>query len=109
MSVKPLTFKESMSKNVQAIMPQEDEKLVFEKNLVQFLENIQAKYDESEEYQKNIISDFLKVLLPKNFINTSKRIDLAIYSGQDSSSSIGVIIETKRLNNLNEMLNVAHL
>lgn len=104
MSVKPLTFKESMSKNVQAIMPQEDEKLVFEKNLVQFLENIQAKYDESEEYQKNIISDFLKVLLPKNFINTSKRIDLAIYSGQDSSSSIGVIIETKRLNNLNEMM-----
>ncbi|MCP8853987.1 Eco57I restriction-modification methylase domain-containing protein [Latilactobacillus sakei] len=104
MSVKRLTFKESMSKNVQAIMPQEEEKKVFEKNLVQFLEKIQAKYDESEEYQKNIISDFLKVLLPKNFINTSKRIDLAIYSGQDSSSSIGVIIETKRLNNLNEMM-----
>ncbi|MBC1334568.1 N-6 DNA methylase [Listeria booriae] len=104
MSVRDLTLKESMSKNVQAIMPQEDEKKVFEEQLIQFLETLQAKANESEEYQKNIISDFLKLLLPKNFINTSKRIDLAIYNGQDGSSSLGVIIEAKRLNNTSEMM-----
>ncbi|MBD7908908.1 DUF7149 domain-containing protein [Sporosarcina gallistercoris] len=104
MTIKGLTLKESMNKNVQAIMPQEDEKEEFEKKLISYLETLQNKQNESEEHQKNLISDFLKSLLPKNFINTSNRIDLAIYNGQDSTSSLGVIIETKRLNNVNEMM-----
>lgn len=104
MTIKGLTLKESMNKNVQAIMPQEDEKEEFEKKLITYLETLQNKQNESEEHQKNLISDFLKSLLPKNFINTSNRIDLAIYNGQDSTSSLGVIIETKRLNNVNEMM-----
>lgn len=54
-----------MNKNVQAIMPQEDEKAEFEKKLISYLETLQAKQTESEEYQKNLISDFLKGLLPK--------------------------------------------
>lgn len=109
MVIKGLTLKESMNKNVQAIMPQEDEKQAFETKLVSFLETLQAKQSESEEYQKNLISDFLKSLLPKNFINTSNRIDLAIYNGQDSTSTLGVIIEAKRLNNTSEMMTTANI
>lgn len=104
MAIKGLSLKESMNKNVQAIMPQEEEKKKFEKQLINYLEALQEKQNESEEYQKNVISDFLKGLLPKNFINTSNRIDLAIYNGQDGTSSLGLIIETKRLNNTNEMI-----
>ncbi|PTC13416.1 DUF7149 domain-containing protein [Bacillus wiedmannii] len=109
MAIKKLTLKESMNKNVQAIMPQDDEKQEFEKKLISYLETLQAKQNESEEHQKNLISDFLKSLLPKNFINTSNRIDLAIYNGQDSASSLGVIIETKRLNNVSEMMKTENI
>ncbi|MCT3088963.1 type II restriction endonuclease [Lactococcus lactis] len=104
MAIKALSLKQSMNKNVQAIMPQEDEKAEFEKKLISYLETLQAKQTESEEYQKNLISDFLKGLLPKNFINTSNRIDLAIYNGQGSTSSLGVIIEAKSLTNKSEMM-----
>lgn len=104
MAVKGLTLKESMNKNVQAIMPLENEKELFERKLIYFLETLKIKKNESEEYQKNLISDFLKSLLPKNFINTSERIDLAIYNGQDSTSSLGVILEVKSLSNNYEMM-----
>ena len=60
MAIKGLTLKQSMNKNVQAIMPQEDEKAEFEKKLISYLETLQAKQQESEEYQKNLISLILK-------------------------------------------------
>ncbi|WP_439646180.1 type IIG restriction enzyme/methyltransferase, partial [Secundilactobacillus similis] len=104
MTIKRLSLKQSMNKNVQAIMPQEDERFGFENKLISYLETLQTKQTESEEYQKNLISQFLKSLLPKNFINTSNRIDLAIYNGQDSTSSLGVILEVKSLTNKNEMM-----
>lgn len=109
MAIKKLTLKESMSKNVQVIMPQEDEKKEFEQKLISYLKTLKAKENESEEHQKNIISDFLKSILPNNFINTSNRIDLAIYNGQDSNSSLGVTIETKRLKNDSEMMTTKNL
>ena len=109
MPIKRLTLKESMNKNVQAIMPQEDEKKVFENKLISYFEILQSKQNESEEHQKNLISDFLKSILPNNFINTSNRIDLAIYNGQDSTSTLGVIIETKRLNNVSEMMTTKNI
>jgi adenine-specific DNA-methyltransferase len=104
MTIKRLSIKQSMNKNVQAIMPQEDERFGFENKLISYLETLQTKQTESEEYQKNLISQFLKSLLPKNFINTSNRIDLAIYNGQDSTSSLGVILEVKSLTNKTEMM-----
>ena len=109
MPIKGLTLKESMNKNVQAIMPQEDEKKAFENKLISYFEILQSKQNESEEHQKNLISDFLKSILPNNFINTSNRIDLAIYNGQDSTSTLGVIIETKRLNNFSEMMTTKNI
>ena len=55
MPIKGLTLKESMNKNVQAIMPQEDEKKAFENKLISYLEILQSKQNESEEHQKNLI------------------------------------------------------
>lgn len=104
MAIKRLSLKQSMNKNVQAIMPQEDEKSEFENKLISYIEQLQGKQTESEEYQKNLISDFLKALLPNNFINTSNRIDLAIYNGKISTSSLGVILELKSLSNKSEMM-----
>lgn len=104
MSIQGLTLKQSMSKNIQAIMPQEEDKLIFEKSLVEFLENLQMKPNESEEFQKNLLKDFLQSCLPKNFINTIGRTDLAIYNGPSPESTVGILIESKSLTNRSEMV-----
>ncbi|HPT04138.1 MAG TPA: TaqI-like C-terminal specificity domain-containing protein [Bacteroidales bacterium] len=61
--------------------------------------------DESEEHQKNILSDLLKDTWYKGLyeINTHGRIDLAIHNGKKSDDTVGVIIETKTPGS-NEML-----
>lgn len=104
MAIKGLSLKESMSKNVQAIMPIEEEKNEFQSKLVNYLENLLEKKYESEEFQKNLLKYFLQETLPNNFINTSNRVDLAIYNGMDPSSSLGVLFEVKSLNNKSEMM-----
>lgn len=104
MVIKGLSLKESMSKNIQAIMPLEEDKAKFKRTLVEYLENLKLKEDESEEFQKNLIKYFLQQCLPKQFINTSKRTDLAIYNGNTPDSTVGVLIEVKSLNNKAEMM-----
>ena len=104
MAIQGLTLKQSMAHNIQAIMPQEEDKRIFENNLTTYLENLYAKYDESEEFQKNLLKDFLKQTLPNNFINTIGRIDLAIYNGPSPDSTVGVLFECKSLTNKNEMM-----
>jgi hypothetical protein len=61
---------------------------------------------ESEEFNKNILSDFLKksAFGSDYFINTHNRTDLVIHNGSKSSSSVGVMIETKSPSNKSEML-----
>lgn len=108
MSIEGLTLKQSMSKNIQAIMPQEEDKLIFEKNLVEFIENLHVKPDESEEFQKNLLKVFIQSCLPKNFINTYGRTDLAIYNGPSPESTVGILIESKSLSNRNEMVSKAN-
>lgn len=93
-----------MSKNIQAIMPLEEDKDKFRNNLINFIENLQLKDYESEEFQKNLLKDFLQQCLPKQFINTNKRTDLAIYNGNTPDSTTGVLIEVKSLNNKAEMM-----
>ena len=95
MSIKGITLKESMNHSVQAIMPLDEEKEVFNQKLVGYLTHLRDKELESEEYQKNLLKGFLESVLPYNFINTSSRIDLAIYNGKDANSS---------LYNLNKMI-----
>lgn len=104
MSITGLTLKESMSKNIQAIMPLEEDKLIFEKHFTNFINNLYLKPNESEEFQKNLLKTFLQTCLPKNFINTYGRTDLAIYTGASPESSVGVLIECKRLSNKSEMI-----
>lgn len=102
--INAITLKNSMNKSVQAIMPLDEEKETFNKKLVTYLTKLKQNVDESEEFQKGLLKDFLSSLLPNNFINTSKRIDLAIYNGKDSNSSLGVIFECKSLTNKSEMM-----
>ncbi|MBI1780175.1 MAG: type II restriction endonuclease, partial [Sphingobacteriales bacterium] len=61
---------------------------------------------ESEEYNKNIIADFLKDTYYKgqHEINTNERKDLVIHTGPKASDSVGVIIETKKPGNKAEMI-----
>lgn len=99
-----LKLSESLSKNIQAIMPLEKEKTEFRERLLLFLKNLHIKELESEEFQKNLIKDFLQSCLPKSFINTSKRTDLAIYNGNSPNSTVGVLIETKSVSNKVEMM-----
>lgn len=104
MSIQALTLKQSMSKSIQAIMPQEEDKILFKKNIMQYIESLRYNNNESEEFQKNLLKDFLKQCLPKQFINTNKRTDLAIYNGPSSESKVGVIFEVKSLSNKFEMM-----
>lgn len=104
MAIKGITLKESMNRSVQAIMPLDEEKVVFNQKLVSYLTHLKDKEDESEEYQKNLLKGFLESVLPYNFINTSSRIDLAIYNGKDANSSLGILLECKSLTNKSEMM-----
>lgn len=104
MAIKGITLKESMNKSVQAIMPLDEEKELFHQKLVRYLTHLKDKEYESEEYQKNLLKGFLESVLPYNFINTSSRIDLAIYNGKDATTSLGVLFECKSLTNKSEMM-----
>lgn len=104
MAIKELSLKGSMNRSVQAIMPLDEDKETFGKKLVTYLTHLYDNQRESEEYQKNLLKSFLEELLPHNFINTSNRIDLAIYNGKDSNSTLGVIFEHKSLTNKTEMM-----
>lgn len=104
MAIKELSLKSCMNRSVQAIMPLDEDKEVFGKKLTTYLTHLFDNHGESEEYQKNLLKVFLESLLPHNFINTSNRIDLAIYNGKDSNSTLGVIFEHKSLTNKSEMM-----
>ena len=104
MAIKGITLKESMNRSVQAIMLLDEEKDVFAKKLISYLTHLYDKADESEEYQKNLLKVFLEGIMSHNFINTSSRIDLAIYNGKDANSSLGVLFECKSLSNKAEMM-----
>ncbi len=76
---------------------------IFKENIVKLLNNIDGS--ESEEFHKNLLSDFLKntYYSPGHFINTRGRADLVIHTGKDSSSPVGVLFELKKPGNRNEM------
>lgn len=76
----------------------------FRENLTVLFERICA--DEGEEHLKNFIADFLKDTWYRqsNLVNTSEKIDLAIYGGRSSADPVAVIIETKSPANKYEMM-----
>ncbi|HSH53167.1 MAG TPA: TaqI-like C-terminal specificity domain-containing protein, partial [Bacteroidales bacterium] len=72
--------------------------------MIQLLDTINE--NESEEFHKNLVSQFLKDTYYKNnhFINTKGRNDLVIHNGNKAKSTVGVIIEAKKPTNKTEML-----
>lgn len=60
---------------------------------------------ESEEFHKNLVSDFLKRAFYRGsyFINTKGRNDLVIHMGPQPQDFVGVIIEAKKPTNKGEM------
>ena len=91
------------------IKPNRYEIELFKSHLIQLLERINDK--ESEEFHKNLISDFLKDTYYKqnHFINTKGRNDLVIHNGNTSQTSVGVIIEAKKFGNKAEMVSKNNL
>jgi adenine-specific DNA-methyltransferase len=71
---------------------------LFKTELITLLGRIDL--NESEEFHKNLVSDFLKkaIYQGNNFINTKGRQDLVIHNGKDNKTQVGVIIEAKRPN-----------
>ena len=82
----------------------------FKTNLILLLDKISVienrPTDESEEHLKNDLRDFLRDTYYRdtNAINTKDKKDLVIHLGKSTDSEVGVIIEAKRPNNINEMV-----
>lgn len=99
-----LTPRKSLNKAYLKVKPNRIQIEAIKGNLIQLLDHINDS--ESEEFHKNIVSDFLKNTWYSDrfFINTKGREDLTIYNGKDAKSSAGVIIEAKSPTNKYEMI-----
>ncbi|MBW6490380.1 MAG: Eco57I restriction-modification methylase domain-containing protein [Lentimicrobium sp.] len=96
--------RKALNKAFLKVKPNRTEIECFKTNLIQLLDRIND--NESEEFHKNLVSDFLKDTYYKqnHFINTKGRNDLVIHNGQNANSTVGVIIEAKKPTNKVEML-----
>lgn len=104
-----LNLKQLINRNVQAVIPQEDQKEEFKREITKYINAVENNEDKSEEFQKGIFRDFLEAVIPDKQINTSNRIDLAVYNGKNSNSNVGVIVEYKKINNKAEMMSTNNL
>lgn len=96
---------EYLSSSMKTFTSGTDEYLTFKTSMNKLLYDTDT--NESEEFNKNIVSDFLKVnLINKYAINTKDRADLAIYNTNNYLSDVGAIIEMKRSVNTSEMMGV---
>ncbi|KAF5049435.1 hypothetical protein DSECCO2_439860 [anaerobic digester metagenome] len=96
--------RKALNKAFLKVKPNRSEIESFKTNLSQLLDRINDS--ESEEFHKNLVSDFLKKTYyePNHFINTKGRNDLVIHNTNSASSAVGVIIEAKKPTNKAEML-----
>ncbi|MDP2189160.1 MAG: TaqI-like C-terminal specificity domain-containing protein [Sphingobacteriaceae bacterium] len=93
----------ALNKAFLKVKPNRSDMERFKAQLVSLLNS--SNETESEEFHKNLVSDFLKRTYyeGKHFINTKGRNDLVIHNGAQANSSVGVIIETKKPTNKAEM------
>lgn len=109
----PINFvelRQSMSKNIQAIMPLEEEKESFQKAITEYLTKLKENLSESEEHQKNLLIHFLKqAVFPDNEVNTKGRADLVVLNGSTVDSPIAILIENKSTTNTYEMPKVNNM
>ena len=99
----------SLNKAFLKLKPSRSEINNFKTNLKRLFTLIDDK--ESEEYNKNLISDFLKDSYYQQayFMNTKERKDLVIRNGALPNDTAGVIIETKKFSNKSEMITCENL
>jgi len=99
--VKP---RKALNKAFLKVKPNRSEIENFKANLITLLDTINEH--ESEEFHKNLVSQFLKDTYYKDnhYINTKGRNDLVVHNGKDAKSTVGVIIEAKKPTNKTEML-----
>jgi adenine-specific DNA-methyltransferase len=66
---------------------------------------------ESEEFHKNLVSDFLKNTYygTNHYINTKGRNDLVIHNTNSASGTVGVIVEAKKPTNKAEMIRINYI
>jgi len=103
MELKELKPRKALNKAFLKVKPNRTEIEGFKTNLITLLDRTNDK--ESEEFHKNLVSDFLKDTYYKesHFINTKGRNDLVIHNGQNANSTVGVILEAKKPTNKAEM------
>jgi len=104
MDLKLLKPRKALNKAFLKVKPNRNEIERFKTNLIQLIDN--SDDSESEEFHKNLVSDFLKKTwyALQHFINTKGRNDLVIHNGNKATSAVGVIIEAKKPTNKTEML-----
>lgn len=109
MSKPHLNPRQSLNKSFLKLKPNRNEIENFKQEFINLLEGNNEK--ESEEFQKNLISTFLKKIgfEPQYYINTKGRNDLVIHNDKVHSSPVGVIIETKQSGNNGEMISTRKL
>lgn len=98
--------RQSLNKAFLKVKINRNELEIFKLNLSQMIKLINE--EETEEFHKNLISQFLKDSYYGNkyFINTKGRSDLVIHNGDSSKSSVGVILEVKKPLNKLEMISL---
>jgi adenine-specific DNA-methyltransferase len=104
MTLTPLSPRKALNKAFLKVKPNRTDIEVFKSNLIALLDR--SNDTESEEFHKNLVSDFLKKTYyePNHFINTKGRNDLVIHNGDKASSTVGVILEAKKPTNKGEMI-----
>ncbi len=109
MNVKELKPRKALNKAFLKVKPNRTEIEGFKANLITLLDR--TNDTESEEFHKNLVSDFLKDTYYKqnHFINTKGRNDLVIHNAQNANSSVGVIVEAKKPTNKAEMISTNKL
>ncbi|HRO05837.1 MAG TPA: hypothetical protein PLE75_04055, partial [Ferruginibacter sp.] len=102
--LKELKPRKALNKAFLKVKPNRSEIESFKTHLITLLDRIHDT--ESEEFHKNLVSDFLKKTYydPNHFINTKGRNDLVIHNGQTANSTVGVILEAKKPTNKSEMI-----
>jgi adenine-specific DNA-methyltransferase len=109
MILKELKPRKALNKAFLKVKPNRTEIEGFKTNLITLLDR--TNDTESEEFHKNLVSDFLKDTYYKqnHFINTKGRNDLVIHNGQNANSTVGVILEAKKPTNKAEMITTKRL
>ncbi len=104
MILKELKPRKALNKAFLKVKPNRIEIECFKTNLITLLDR--TNDTESEEFHKNLVSDFLKDTYYKHshFINTKGKTDLVIHTGHNAHSTVGVIIEAKKPTNKAEMI-----